>query len=114
MIRNSEGGVNEAGVLWKTAKWVDYSGPVLTDVIEGITLMDHPKNPNHPTFFHVRDDGWMGTSLTFKEARTLERSKPLHLRYGLYIHAGRPPVKDLDQRWRHFAAKPLEEVEKNR
>jgi len=26
-IRNSEGGVNEKEVLWKRARWVDYSGP---------------------------------------------------------------------------------------
>lgn len=113
-IRNSEGGLNEAGVLWKSARWVDYSGPVLRDVIEGITLMDHPKNPNHPTFFHVRDDGWMGASLTFKEPRTLRRSVPLHLRYGFYIHAGSPSVEDLDQRWKQFAARPLKAFEKER
>lgn len=113
-IRNSEGGVNEAGVLWKTARWVDYSGAVATDVIEGVTLMDHPENPNHPTFFHVRDDGWMGTSLTFKKPRVLERNQPLHLRYGLYVHSGRPPLADLNQRWRLFAAQPLEAPEKKR
>ena len=27
-IRNSEGGVNEREVLWKRARWVDYSGPI--------------------------------------------------------------------------------------
>src|SRR6185436_10640036 len=35
-IRNSEGKVNEKEVLWKAAKWVDYSGPIKRDVIEGI------------------------------------------------------------------------------
>ena len=50
-IRNSEGKVDEKDVLWKPARWVDYSGPIKTDVIEGVTLMDHPSNPNHPTVF---------------------------------------------------------------
>ena len=107
MIRNSEGGVNEQGVFWKAAKWVDYSGPVRTGVIEGITLMDHPKNPNHPTPYHVRDDGWMGTCWSLHEARTLERGQALDLRYGFYIHAGRPPVNAIEERWKHFAAEPL-------
>ena len=29
-IRNSEGGVNEAGVFWKPARWCDYSGRIQT------------------------------------------------------------------------------------
>ena len=61
-IRNSEGAVNEKEVLWKKARWVDYSGAIINDKIEGITLFDHPSNPNYPTYFHVRNDGWMGAS----------------------------------------------------
>ena len=89
-IRNSEGGINETNVLWKRARWVDYSGPIKDRTIEGITLMDHPGNPNHPTFFHVRNDGWMGASLTHDAPRTVMRHKPLRLRYGFYVHRGFP------------------------
>src|SRR5205823_2801627 len=64
MIRNSAGDVNEKEVFRKPAKWVDYSGPTTKHAREGITLLDHPGNPNHPTVFHVRDDGWMGASVT--------------------------------------------------
>ena len=102
-IRNSVGGVDETGVLWKRASWVDYAGPVTPDATEGVTLMDHPSNPNHPTFFHVRDDGWMGASLTYDEPRTIEPGKPLSLRYGLYVHAGAPAADQLDRRWEAFA-----------
>ena len=35
------------------------SGPIAPEVIEGITLMDHPSNLNHPSVFHVRGDGWV-------------------------------------------------------
>ena len=106
-IRNSEGGVNEAGVFWKRARWVDYSGPIAPKTIEGITLLDHPQNPNHPTVFHVRNDGWMGASLTFDGARTISRDVPLRLRYGLYIHAGMPPAKNIEGVWKRFSASPL-------
>ncbi|MCX5646131.1 MAG: PmoA family protein, partial [Phycisphaerae bacterium] len=85
-IRNSEGGVNEKEVLWKQARWVDYSGPIENGKIEGITLFDHPGNPNHPSSFHVRNDGWMGASLNLEGPREIPPDKPLHLRYGLYIH----------------------------
>jgi hypothetical protein len=104
-IRNSQGGINETNVLWKRARWVDYSGPIDGRKIEGITLMDHPSNPNHPTYFHVRDDGWMGASLTYDAPRTVLKAG-LKLRYGLYIHNGAPTPKSLEQRWRDFADLP--------
>ncbi len=79
------------------------SGPVTATVTEGITLMDHPSNPNHPTFFHVRNDGWMGASLTYDAPRALAPGKPLQLRYGFYIHAGMPTLEQLQQRWLEFS-----------
>jgi len=103
MIRNSSGQVNEKEIFWKPAKWVDYSGAIVDKTVEGITLFDHPANPNHPSVFHVRSDGWMGASLTFDAARTITASKGLRLRYGLYVHAGQPSVEALDERWRMFA-----------
>ncbi len=103
LIRNSAGGRNEAGCFWKPAKWVDYSGPVTNAANEGITLMDHPSNPHHPPPFHVRDDGWMGVALTQSEPLTIEVGKPLHLRYGLWVHAGVPAASRIDSVFAEFA-----------
>jgi hypothetical protein len=106
-IRNSSGGVNEKQILWKRARWVDYSGPVKDyDNIEGITLFDHPDNPNYPSYFHVRDDGWMGASLTFDGPRKIEPKKPLRLRYGLYVHIDMPPAKQIEAEWKRFTQMP--------
>ncbi len=105
-IRNSEGGINEKEILWKRARWVDYSGPIETGVIEGITLFDHPGNPNHPCYFHVRNDGWMGTSLTFDGPREIPPCKPLHVRYGLYVHSNLKSLSKIDEQWRKFAETP--------
>jgi hypothetical protein len=102
-IRNSTGGVDEEGVFWKPARWCDYSGAITPQAIEGVTLLDHPKNVNHPTVFHVRNDGWMGASLTFDAPRTIEPDKPLLLRYGLYVHGGLQTVRQLEGRWQTFA-----------
>lgn len=110
LIRNSEGNVNEQGdngCFRKRARWCDYSGPMAPGVNEGLTLFDHPNNPNHPSHFHVRADGWMGASLTFTGPLTLTTNKPLRLRYGLYVHANVPLMERLDQEWRAFAALPL-------
>ncbi len=101
-IRNSEGAVNEKDVFWKRARWVDYSGAVTNENLEGITLFDHPDNPNFPTYFHVRNDGWMGASLTFDGPRKIQPNEPLHLRYGLYVHSDIKPNEALETKWKRF------------
>jgi hypothetical protein len=105
-IRNSEGAVNEKQVFRKPARWVDYSGAIAHGVLEGVTLFDHPGNPNHPSHFHVRDDGWMGASLTFGGPREIKPDAPLHLRYGLYVHADMKPAAQIEQQWKRFAGLP--------
>ena len=109
-IRNSEGGENEAGVFWKRARWVDYSGPITPKATEGITLLDHPKNPDHPTVFHVRNDGWMGASLTHATPRIIRMNAPLRLKYALYVHAGMPSPKAIERVWKKFAEAPFPEL----
>jgi hypothetical protein len=110
MIRNSEGAVNEAGVFWKRAKWVDYSGAIVSNAVEGITFFDHPSNPNHPSYFHVRNDGWMGASITFDDARVIETNKPLQLRYGFYVHSGLLETNVLERRWSEFSKTAIPEL----
>lgn len=100
---NSEGGVNEKEIFWKPAKWVDYSGPIAPNDRSGVTLFDHPSNLNHPTVFHVRDDGWMGTSLTFADARVIEPGTPLKLRCGFWIHGGQRERDAIESQFQAFA-----------
>ena len=106
-ILNSEGQVNEKQVFRRPARWVDYSGPVTPRVRGGIALLDHPGNPDHPTPFHVREDGWMGASLTLNRPWTIEPGKPLRLRYGLWVHDGVPKADEVEQPWKAFAKDPL-------
>ncbi|HPY50992.1 MAG TPA: PmoA family protein, partial [Sedimentisphaerales bacterium] len=45
------------GDTWaKRAAWCDYYGPVNGEVV-GVAVFDHPSNPRHPTWWHVRDYG---------------------------------------------------------
>jgi hypothetical protein len=110
-ILNSAGQRNEAEILWQPAKWVDYSGPIARSASGyasgGIALLDHPANSNHPSGFHVRDDGWMGASLSLKGPLVVKQSSPLRLRYGLWIHGGVPTVEAVGAQWERFAARKL-------
>ncbi|MEX2215903.1 MAG: PmoA family protein [Phycisphaeraceae bacterium] len=112
-IRNSEGNIDEQGdngCFRKPAKWCDYSGRITNEVVEGITLMDHPSNVNHPTPFHVRADGWMGACLSLEKAITVTPEKPLRLRYALFVHSGAPTRDELEERWQTFAKSEVKDL----
>jgi hypothetical protein len=112
-IRNSEGNEGEQGpngAFRKRARWVDYSGPITNVAAEGIALLDHPSNPGHPAAFHVRDDGWMGASLTLDAPITVRPGTPLRLRYGLYVHRGVPRPDAIESRWKQFSRTTIEDL----
>lgn len=114
-IRNSEGQEGEQGangVFRKPARWCDYSGQVVQGVVEGLTLLDHPSNINHPAPFHVRNDGWMGACLTLDKAITISKDKPLRLRYGLLVHDGMPDREKLENYWKDFASNEIVEIKR--
>ena len=93
VITNDHGVRHEADIFGKASSFMDYSGPVRGSdgrtVVNGITLFDHPANPNYPAKWHVREDGWMGPSLNRDQAIVLNENEPLSLRYQLHLHDGR-------------------------
>jgi len=106
-ILNSAGAVDEEAVFRKPARWVDYSGPVANSLSGGITLLDHPGNPGHPSPFHVRNDGWMGICLSLAGSVAVKPGAPLRLRYGLWMHDGIPGIDAIAPVWKHFSESPL-------
>ena len=70
--------------------------------ISYISRRVNPDNPNYPSYFHVRNDGWMGASLTFDGPREIKCSEPLHLRYGLYVHSDMKPSEAIETEWKRF------------
>jgi len=95
--------VNSAGVrdgeTWgKRADWCDYYGPVAGKTV-GVAIFDHPQNPRHPTWWHVRDYGLFAANpfgqhdfekLADKDAGSLvvPAGKSVTFRYRLYLHEG--------------------------
>lgn len=90
-LTGSSGATGEKGLFEKQSAWMDYSGPVPSGHVEGITCIDDPSNNEgaaNPVHWHVRDDGWMGPSRCFGGPLTITKQKPLRLRYLLYVHEG--------------------------
>lgn len=111
-LTSGEGAVGEKDLFGKQAKWVDYSGPIVGQTWEGVTWCDHPSNPNYPTSWHVREDGWMSAAFCLREGYELRKGQALTLRHGFHIHAGPVVAKTADQQQQAFAAARKWEVVK--
>jgi hypothetical protein len=95
-IVNSEG-VRDDETWGKRAKWCDYYGPVNGKVV-GMAIFDHPDNPRHPTWWHVRDYGLFAANpfgvhdFEKKPAGTGDMTVPagssVKFRYRFYLHDG--------------------------
>ena len=106
-IRNSNGDLNEQNAHYKRARWIDQSGPVAPERWGGIALLDHPSNPNHPTGWHCRNDGWAGASFNLHEPYTLEAGATLKLKYRVHLHKQDAVRGKVGQRYEEFAAEPM-------
>jgi hypothetical protein len=109
-LTNCDGLRGERALLGTTSRWVDYSGPSAPGTVEGICVMDHPSNPDHPTRWHVRSDGWMGPSFNRESRYGVARDHPLVLRYRLLVHSGTADLVALDRAWESFARTRLSAI----
>lgn len=120
-LTSSAGLVGEPAIFGTKAKWMDYSGAVTVGtgadravIVEGLTYHDHPDNPDYPSGWHVRADGWMGASLCRFESRTVTASQPLRLRYLLHAHHGACEAGKSHQLHTAFAKRPGFLVERSK
>ena len=111
--------VNSAGVrdeqTWgKRAEWCDYYGPV-EDKTVGMAIFDHPQNPQHPTWWHVREYGLFAAnpfgrhdfeSLPDKSAGnlTVAAGKSITFRYRFYLHEGDDQQGKVAEHYREYVA----------
>ncbi|MEM7475689.1 MAG: PmoA family protein [Planctomycetota bacterium] len=119
-LTDSEGRQGEEEIFGKSARWMDYSGKVHVTssgkqqfVEEGISFMDHPDNPRHPTHWHVRSDGWMGASFGMHDSIEITREKPLSLRYCLWIHRGKCEAGRVEDRFAEFSERARLRVQRS-
>jgi len=110
-IVNSEG-VRDGETWGKRANWVDYCGPVRGKTV-GVAIFDHPQNPRHPTWWHVRDYGLFGANpfglhdFEKKPAGagnfTVPAGKSVTFRYRFYIHPGDEKAAKVAERYAEYA-----------
>jgi hypothetical protein len=96
-IVNSQG-VRDDDTWGKRADWCDYYGPVDGKTV-GLAIFDHPGNPRHPTWWHVRDYGLFAANPfgqhDFEKMRdksagnlTVPAGQSVTFRYRFYWHEG--------------------------
>ncbi len=96
-IINSEG-VRDDQTWGKRADWCDYYGPVENQTV-GVAIFDHPRNPRHPTWWHVRDYGLFAANPfgqhDFEKQKDksagdllVPSGKSIAFRYRFYLHKG--------------------------
>jgi len=111
-IVNSEGDKDKS--TWgKRAAWCDYYGPVEGKTV-GVAIFDHPKNPKHPTWWHVRTYGLFAANPfgvhNFEGGKkgigdiVIEAGRSLTFKYRFYFHKGDTEQAQVAKNYREYAA----------
>jgi len=110
-IVDSEG--HRDGDAWgKRAAWCDYYGPLDGQVV-GVAIFDHPQNPRHPTWWHVRTYGLFAANpfgvhdFEKKPAGTgdltIKSGESVTFRYRFYFHKGDYQQAKLAELYREYS-----------
>ena len=112
-IVNSEG-VRDGQTWGKRAKWVDYYGPVDGKTV-GVAIFDHPSNPRHPTWWHVRDYGLFAANPfgehDFEKAAkgagdlVVPAGKSITFKYRFYMHPGNEQEGKVEEAYAEYIKK---------
>jgi hypothetical protein len=105
-------GVRDEKTWGQRAAWCDYFGPV-KDKVVGIAIFDHPQNPKHPTWWHVRDYGLFAANpfgvhdFEKKAPNTgnivIPAGQSLTFKYRFYLHEGDEQQAKVAERYQEFA-----------
>jgi len=105
---SSEGAVGEAATFGKPAQWCAFYGKrpqAKGEPVEGIALMDHPRNPWAPCPWFTRDYG-MISPMPFnwiEQPWQLPAGQSVHLRYRVALFAGSPEEAGVAGLYRSWA-----------
>jgi hypothetical protein len=114
-IINSAGQKND-DTRGKRATWVDYHAPK-DGKVYGVAMFDHPSNPRHPTWWHVRSYALFAANPfgqhDFEPAHKADKSAgdmtipaggSVTFRWRFYFHSGDEKTGKVDERFKEYAA----------
>ncbi len=106
-------GLKDDDTWGKRAVWCDYYGYVDGKVV-GMAIFDHPDNPRHPTWWHVRNYGLFAANpfgLHYFEGKprgsgnlTIPAGESLTFKYRIFLHEGNEKQADVAGRYADYAA----------
>lgn len=114
-IVNDSGQKNDA--TWgKRSTWVDYHAPK-DGKVYGVAMFDHPKNPRHPTWWHVRTYALFAANPFGKHDfepehkanpkagdLTIPAGGSTTFRWRFYFHTGDEKTGNVAERYKEYAA----------
>jgi hypothetical protein len=107
-LMNSAGGTGAEGTYGKSANWCAYFGQrrQRPDVVEGIAILNHPKNFGGNCPWFTRDYGHLSPSpfAFLDQPWTLAKGDSLELNYRVVLFAGTPQQAELDSIYHQWAA----------
>jgi hypothetical protein len=111
-IVNAEGKTGEANTWGKPSPWVDYSGKLDGKPV-GVAIFDHPSNPKHPAFWHVRSYGLFAANIFGEhdffndKARdgsvSLKPGESIRFRYRVLVHPGDTQAAGIADLYKKYA-----------
>lgn len=109
----NDSGVRDTATWGKQSAWVDYYAPK-DGKIYGVAIFDHPKNPRHPTRWHVRDYGLFAANPfgqhDFEELKgkpgdfTIPASGSATFRWRFYFNVGDEKAAKVAEQFKAYAA----------
>lgn len=108
----NSGGIRDDETWGKRAEWCDYYGPVDGKTV-GVAIFDHPENPRHPNWWHVRDYGLFAANPfgrhDFEKLKdtaagnfTIPAGKSVTFRYRFYFHPGDDQNARVAEKYRQY------------
>ena len=104
-------GVKDKETWGKRAAWCDYYGPVDGKMV-GVAIFDHPSNPVHPTYWHVRDYGLFAANpfgIHDFERKTkkvgdlkIPAGRSVTFKYRFYVHEGDEQQAKVAERYKEY------------
>ena len=105
---DAEGRQGEAATFGQPSAWIDFHGK-RGNVIEGITIMQHPSNLGYPAPWFTRDYGFISPTPMYwppdnAESISFRKGDKITLRYRTLIHTGDHNTADIAGQFAKYKA----------